>query len=97
MRNFEVKIGELAFTMRAMSARQFIQVQRGEIDEAGLIELLAASAVNHPFGEGADAFLDGCDVDTALALLKGWAAQQTELANPKANASNSPEPSQPQA
>jgi hypothetical protein len=91
MRTFEITIGELTFTLKSMSARQFISVQRGEIDEAGLIEMLAASAVKHPFGEGVDAFLDGCDVETALALLRGWAAQQTEIANPKANASNSPE------
>jgi hypothetical protein len=91
MRTFEIKIGELTFTLKSMSARQFIAVQRGEVDEAGLIEMLAAAAVKHPFGDGADAFLDGCDVETSLALLRSWAAQQTEIANPKGNASNSPE------
>jgi hypothetical protein len=97
MRTFDVTIGGQAFVLKAMSARQFIAVQRGDKDEASLVEMLADSAVKHPFGEGPDAFLDGCDLGTALELLKAWAARQTDAANPKASASDSPEHSQPQA
>lgn len=95
MRTFDVTIGGQAFTLRGMSARQFIEVQRGEKDEASLLEMLAASCVKHPYGSGADDFLDGCDLTTALDLLKSWAAKQTEIANPKANASDSQDLSQP--
>jgi hypothetical protein len=91
MRTFTVEIKDQTFLMKAMSARQFISIQRGEIDEASLLEMLAKSAVEHPFGEGADAFLDNCDVQTALNLLKGWAAEQTETALPKTIASALPE------
>jgi len=95
MRTFKVKVGEQQFVMKAMSARQFISIQRGEIDEASLIEILAGAAVEHPFGKGSDDFLDNCDVKTALALLQGWAAEQTETALPKVLDSNSAEVSQP--
>ena len=93
MRTFKVEIGSQVFVMKAMSARQFISIQRGEIDEASLVEMLAKSAAEHPFGKGPDEFLDNCDVQTALTLLKGWAAEQTETAFPKAPASSSPEAS----
>lgn len=96
MRTFDVTIGGQAFVLRAMSARQFIAVQRGEKDEAALLEMLAESCVKHPFGSDADAFLDGCDLTTALDLLKSWAAKQTETANPKANASDSQDLLRPQ-
>ncbi len=91
MRTFDVTIGDQVFVMKSMSARQFISIQRGEIDEAKLLEILAASAVEHPFGKSADDFLDNCDVQTALGLLKAWAAEQTETALPKVNANGSPE------
>lgn len=96
MRTFNVEIDEQKFVMKAMSARQFIAIQRGEIDEASLIEMLATAAVQHPYGKGADEFLDNCDVKTALNLLKGWAAEQTETALPKALDSNSAEALQQQ-
>jgi hypothetical protein len=86
MRTFGVTIGDQVFVMKSMSARQFISIQRGEIDEAKLLEILAASAAEHPFGKSADDFLDNCDVQTALGLLKAWAAEQTETALPKVNA-----------
>ena len=97
MRTFDVTVGGQAFVLRAMSARQFIAIQRGEKDEAALMEILAAAAVKHPFGEGADDFLDNCDLTTALELLKAWAARQTDTANPKVSASDSPDPLLPQA
>lgn len=97
MRTFDVAIGGQAFVLRAMSARQFIAIQRGEADEATLMEMLAAAAIKHPFGDGADAFLDNCDLNTALELLKAWADRQKDTANPKASASDSQDPLPPQA
>ncbi len=69
MRTFDVEVGGQKFVMKAMSARQFISIQRGEIDEASLIEMLGAAAVQHPYGKGADEFLDNCDVKTALNVV----------------------------
>jgi hypothetical protein len=71
-----------------MSARQFINIQRGTVDEIGLLEQLADSCVSHPFGKTADEFLDNCDISTALQLLSEWTKQQVETANPLAKDSD---------
>jgi hypothetical protein len=87
VKTYKVNLGAQAFVIKAMSARQFISVQRGTIDEVGLLEQLASSCVSHPFGEGADDFLDNCDLTTALDLLREWTSVQVEEANPKEIAS----------
>jgi hypothetical protein len=88
VKTYTVNVGEQAFVIKAMSARQFIAVQRGAVDEVGLLEQLAESCVSHPFGKTADDFLDNCDLATALDLLKSWTSAQVETANPKANDSD---------
>jgi hypothetical protein len=88
VKTYTVEVGEQTFVVKAMSARQFIAVQRGTVDEVGLLEQLAASCVSHPFGKTADDFLDNCDLTTALDLLKGWTSAQVETANPKASDSD---------
>jgi hypothetical protein len=91
VRTFEVKNGERVFVMKAMSARQFINIQRGDIDEVGLLEQMAESCVEHPFGKTPEEFLDNCDISTALQLLRDWTNAQVETANPLAKDSASPD------
>lgn len=82
-RDFTIEVeGVGRFTMRPMSARQFIRSLKGEWEEAEIIEALAERCTSHPFSGD---FLDDIDILTAQALAAEWVRQHREAPIPPAH------------
>jgi hypothetical protein len=80
--------GELAgyhVTMGAMHGRELIRLQRGEMTEADVLELIAERCVEHDFGI---ADLQDLDFWMLTELLDAWQAAMKDTALP-------PVPSEP--
>jgi len=76
--------GELAgyhATMAAMHGRELIRIQRGEMTEADVLELIAERCVEHDFGVS-----DLIDLDfwMLIELLEAWQIAMKETALPPA-------------
>jgi hypothetical protein len=81
-RTYEIALkGELAghtVTMRSMTSRQVIATQRGTIDEADVLEMVAERCIAHDF----EMDLLDCDYWIVGQILEQWGTAMQETAIP---------------
>lgn len=65
------------FTMSRMSAREWIALRRGDLDDGGLAEAAMAAVLDSSLPDGTE-----LDVIEALALMRAWVAAHKDDALP---------------
>jgi len=87
-REYLVPFEGVTVRMRAMSGRQIIALQRGEMQEGDVLEMTGGAILYPAEDLGLDDPLD-LDYDQLTALLESWGNAMREKALPNANGESS--------